>query len=60
MSDRELVIQFPKRARVVVVLPSGDGQPPEEAKARTPAAIKLTGDMTPNEKVIVTITYAKN
>ena len=65
-ADQELIIELPCQARVVLVLPGDDGQPPERHEVRTPAVIRL-GD--PNEglkrhtntlpKVIITVAYTK-
>ena len=66
-ADNELVVELPRQARVVLVLPGDDGQPPERHEVRTPAVIRL-GD--PQEvlkrhtdilpKVIITVAYTKS
>lgn len=69
MSDKELIIELPRRAQVIVVLPRSDGLPPERVEVRTPAAIRLAdvdGTDRPDNseenrrnepKIVITIKY---
>jgi hypothetical protein len=66
MDARHLILQLPRQAQVVLVLPQGDGEPNQQVEVRTPVLVQLGDDLAeqdanPNPaKVIVTVQYQKN
>jgi hypothetical protein len=63
MDARHLILELPRQARVVLVLPQGEGEPNQQVEVRTPVLVQL-GDNSEQDanpaKVVVTIQYEKN
>jgi hypothetical protein len=64
MDSRQLILELPRQAKVVLVLPQGDGEPDKKVEVQTPVLVKLGDGSAEQEanpaKVVVTIQYENN